>query len=51
MHGVVVDPRAIRMGTIANAKMIAANAADVAVHCDAAEMIASAEAAHARTAV
>jgi len=51
MHDMVMDARAIRMGMIAKAKMVAADPAHVAMHRHAADMNASTEAAHMRTAV
>ncbi|WP_426409797.1 hypothetical protein [Bradyrhizobium ganzhouense] len=45
-----MDTRAIRMGMIAKAEMIATDPTHVATHCHAAEMNASTEAAHVRTA-
>jgi hypothetical protein len=50
IHGVVMDTRAIRMGMIAKAEMIAADPTHVATHRHAADMNVSAEAAHVRTA-
>ncbi|MCK1616470.1 hypothetical protein IVA96_07345 [Bradyrhizobium sp. 159] len=44
-----MDTRAIRMGMIAKAEMIATDPTHVAMHCHAADMNASAEAAHVRT--
>jgi hypothetical protein len=51
MHDMVMDARVIRMSAIAKAKMIAADPAHFAMHCHAADVNASTEAAHMRTAV
>jgi hypothetical protein len=50
MHGMVMEADAIRMGMITEARMVAAEPAHVAMHCHAADMNASAEAAHMATA-